>query len=171
MGIVKRQRAETQPIHRFAVKRGALLPVDMYNRRARLANGGDRSGAQSGESGGRTPYRRILVGETGRRPPGFVEGNRGIPQPRRDYRSAVGKARGDAGSPAPARQCGLGLCLPGRVGPVGPQSESSGSAGKCWRCSLVVKAPQRRQIRESQPQNPDGCSYFGWQRSESWRLA
>src|SRR5437867_12741863 len=55
---------------------------------------------QTGERDGRTiPW--CTIREAARRPPGLVEGNRGIPRTRRDDRSAMGEARGDARSPAP----------------------------------------------------------------------
>ena len=68
-------------------------------------------------------------GENLRRPPGFVERNRGLPQPRCHHRPALGEAGGDAGPPAPARQDGLGLRFPGGVGRVDAGPESSTSAG------------------------------------------
>ena len=65
------------------------------------------------------------IRETARRPAGFVEGNRDLPQPRCDDGPALGEAGGDARSPAPARPDRLGLCVPGRIGRLGAQPEPS----------------------------------------------
>ena len=91
------------------------------------------------ESDGRTIPKDTAVRETARRPAGFVEGNRGIPQPRRDHGPALGEAGGDARSPAPARQDGLGLRFSGGIGRVGAQPESSSSAGK-WEQRPLAKS-------------------------------
>jgi hypothetical protein len=45
------------------------------------------------ERGGPTIVRHAAVRETVRRPPGFLEGNRGIPRSRCDHGSALGEAR------------------------------------------------------------------------------
>src|SRR6185295_2528339 len=102
-------------------------------RAPRLATGTD----PSGERDERTIPWHTAICETARRPPGFVEGNRGIPGPRRDDRPALGEAGGDARSPAPARQDGLGLRVSGGAGRMGAQSESPTGAGEREQCLLA----------------------------------
>jgi len=116
-----------------------------FTGRARYNSGalGVTTEAHSGERVERTiPWHTAIRGgrwhtairEGMRRPPGFVERNRGIPQTRRDDSPTLGEAGGDAGTPPPARQDGFGLRLPGGVGRVGPRSESSSSAGEREQC-------------------------------------
>src|SRR2546425_278680 len=69
-----------------------------YNRVPGLATAAD----QSGERDGRTIPWHAAIREAAGRPAGFVEGNRGLPQPRRDDGAALGEAGGNARSPAPA---------------------------------------------------------------------
>src|ERR1700739_1963575 len=85
-----------------------------------------RQRSKSGERDGRRRPRHTTTYKTRRRPAGFVEGNRGVPRPRRDHGAALGKARGDAGAQACARQDGLGLRFSCGVGCVGARPEHSG---------------------------------------------
>jgi hypothetical protein len=58
--------------------------------------------SQSGRCDGRTIPWCTAIRDTPRRPAGFVEGNRGLPPPRRDHSATLGETGGDASSPAPA---------------------------------------------------------------------
>src|SRR6266851_9674393 len=69
-----------------------------YNRVPRPATLAEPSGGRYG----RTSSWHAAIPETARRPPGFVEGNRGLPQARRDHGPALGEAGGNARSPPPA---------------------------------------------------------------------
>src|SRR5712672_2496438 len=81
--------------------------------------------SKSGERDGRTRPRHTATYKTLRRPARFLEGNRGVPRPRRDNGAALGEAGGDARSQACARQDGLGLRFSRGVGCVGTRPEHS----------------------------------------------
>src|SRR4029077_732501 len=86
---------------------------------------------QSGERDGQTVPRYIIaIRETARRPPGFVEGNRVLPQPRRDHGPALGEAGGDTRSPPSARPDGLGLRRQFRTRCVGANPQTAFGAGR-----------------------------------------
>src|SRR6266852_5241202 len=99
-GPVKRQCAELQPC--------LYLPLNAVYCRHLADDVTIRVVPDSREpirrADGRTISWHTAVRTTARRPAGFVEGNRYIPQPRRDHGPALGEAGGDARSPAPARQ-------------------------------------------------------------------
>src|SRR6266849_7597818 len=59
------------------------------------------AGVSGGRDGRINPWHTPIC-ETARRPPGFLEGNRGVPPSRRENGPTVGKARGDARSSSPA---------------------------------------------------------------------
>src|SRR5215469_4411349 len=79
---------------------------------------------------GQSAARSNPTGETTRRSSGFVEGNRGISEPRRDDRAALGKAGRDAGTPAPARSHWFGLRVSRGTGRVDTQSQPTRGPGK-----------------------------------------
>src|ERR1700722_10355419 len=59
-----------------------------YNSGPGLATSADLTGERHGGS----IFRHAAIYESSRRPAGFVEGNRGVPQPRRNDRPTVGEA-------------------------------------------------------------------------------
>src|SRR5690349_21563135 len=63
----------------------------------------------SGQHDERAIPRQTVICAPTRKSAGFVEGNRGIPQPRCDHGPALGETRGDARSPPRARPQRIGV--------------------------------------------------------------
>src|SRR5437763_1004118 len=166
-----RQRAMrgTAAVPLFAVECGVLPwpAADVTIQLPGLATIAD----QSGERDERTIPWHTAIRETARRPAGFVEGNRGIPQPRRDDRPALGEAGGDARSPAPAGQDRFGLRVSGGVGHVGARSESSSSTGEREQCPLAQSPCTTAALGDMDVYNQmEGClAAGGGGRCGDWR--
>src|SRR5271170_768276 len=101
---------------------------------------------------GRPSLRHAATGETTRRPSRLVEGDRGVPGPRRDHRAALGEGRSDARASPCASQEQLRLCLNLRArrlaekppAPLGERESRSGEfavADRGWPHELRVAGP------------------------------